>query len=584
MKDHIKEILAPDTLNLEGRALAAMNAIVGVADEDYGYIPYFSGFLTSDPAWMSHGNWDLGSSHGRLVDAMIVARTMTGTHFGEETEQHYRDNLLSFFHEDGLSYRQNTFTEEELKAHDSRFEESASMIDQRAVMLALTCWLLDTGEERVKAASDKLVAGLKKIAVKHRDSWFYPGSEYTAHGWPSFDMLHTNLTPDGAAMWGRQVMPFVKYYEATGNRDALELSENFIYNIVHRSGVFNPDGSFNGGIEHRNGHFHTRMGTLGAIVRFASLTHDAYLMNFAKRSYDWALTTQCTSFGWTPGDMQDQAYEHETCTLVDSIAVAIGLAKNGYPEYWSVVERFVRNQLTGSQLMDVSWIKERNDKTMDTHGVKTYYNVAQRLRGAFAGYAAPNDFVNGGIWGRGHIMDVQTCCVGSGTRGLYSAWSNIVTEEHGRVSVNLLLNRSTPKLDVLSYLPHEGRVELHVNAEIGELMIRIPEWVPYGMVKIQRAGSEEIIEGKNLPWVNTWYMKLGAAKPGEIITITFPVAERKTREHAVNLEYDVVWRGDDVIHIEPEGTVYPLFNNRKIYENAPMVKTTFHNGKGSLFE
>jgi hypothetical protein len=37
---------------------------------------------------------------------------------------------------------------------------------------------------------------------------------------------------------------------------------------------------------------------------------------------------------------------NETCTLVDAIATAMSLAKSGYPEYWGVVEKFVRNQLT----------------------------------------------------------------------------------------------------------------------------------------------------------------------------------------------------------------------------------------------
>lgn len=574
---------APDTLNLESRALAAMNAIVGVADEDMGYIPYFSGFLTSDPAWMSHGNWDLGSSHGRLVDALVLARSMTGTDFGKETERHYRDNLLSFFHEDGLSYRKNTFPPAELARHQARFEESASMIDQRAVLLALDCWWEDTGDEKVGAAAERLVAALKRIASKDRDSWYYPGSEYTAHGWPSFDMVHTHLMPDPAAMWGRQVMPLMKYYEITGSRDALELSENFVAGIVHRSGVFNPDGSFSGTVEHRNGHFHTRMGTLGAIARFASDTHDAYLMNFVKCSYDWALT-QCTAYGWTPGDMADQAYEHETCTLVDSLSVAVSLARHGFPEYWEVVERFVRGQLTASQLMDVGWIKERHDKSMDIPGVKTYCNVASRLRGAFAGYAAPNDFVNDGYWGRGHVMDVQTCCVGSGVRGLYTAWANVVTEEMGRVWVNLLLNRGTPKLDVLSWLPYEGRVELRVHRDIDELLIRIPSWTPFGRVLVRRSGTEQAVEGRSLPWVNTRYMKLGHAAAGETITVTFPIRERKTCERVLNLEFEATWRGFDVIHLSPEGKIYPLFHRGKLPEKAPMTRTVFHYGKGALFE
>jgi len=396
-------------------------------------------------------------------------------------------------------------------------------------------------------------------------------------------MEPAHLTPDPAAMWGRQVMPLMKYYEVTGNREALELSDNFIYNIVHRSGVFNPDGSFSGTVEHRNGHFHTRMGTLGAIARYAADTHDAYLMNFVKRSYDWALGC-CTAYGWTPGDMQDQAYEHETCTLVDSISVAVSLAKHGYPEYWSVVERFVRGQLTGSQLMDTNWIRERQDKSMDIPGVKTYYRVAQRLRGAFAGYAAPNDFVNDGFWGRGHIMDVQTCCVGSGVRGLYSAWANAVTEEQGRVLVNLLFNRGTPKLDILSWLPYEGRVELDAHQEIDELLLRIPEWTPYGRVLVQRSGEAEPVEGKKLPWIHTSYLKLGHATPGEKITVTFPIPERTTREKVLNLEFEATWRGYDVTHISPEGKIYPLFNRGTLPERAPMTEKSFCSGKGALFE
>jgi hypothetical protein len=59
--------LIPDTLNLADRALIALNAMLNVADEDYEASRSSAVFLQSDaehPAWMSHGNWDFGSSHG----------------------------------------------------------------------------------------------------------------------------------------------------------------------------------------------------------------------------------------------------------------------------------------------------------------------------------------------------------------------------------------------------------------------------------------------------------------------------------------------------------------------------------------
>lgn len=581
----IKEKLIPDTLMLEDRAEAALNALIGVADEDYDYIPFFSGFFKSSPAWMSHGNWDYGSSHGRLIDSIILARSMSGSCYGEDVEQHYRKNLLSFFRKDGLSYRKNTFSEEVIKEHQSRFEDSASMIDQRAVLMGLTTWYQATGDLKVKEVADKHCAALKRIARKERDSWYYPASEYTEHGWPSFDAVHTRLTVDPAAMWGRQVGPFIKYHEITGNKDAYELAENFTSNIVNRSGVFNKDGSFNGALEYRSGHFHTRMGTLSSIAQFAIFNKDSFLINYVKKCFDWALT-QCTSFGWTPGDMHEQAYEHETCTLVDAISVGISLAKSGYPEYWGIVEKFVRNQLTESQLMNVDWIDEIDNKSMDIPGEKTFYKVAQRLRGAFAGYAAPNDFVYDGKWGRGHVMDVQACCLCSGTRALYQVWNNIVTDNRGRVSVNLLLNKGTRWLDVLSYMPHEGKVELHINEDIEELLIRIPEWVPYGAVEVDREFNYNIMHtgGRQQAWLGKYFMKLGTARKGEKITVSFPLSERKTVEKSVNLEYIAEWRGDDVINITPGGTYYPLYNNRKIFEKIPLRKAVLRQGQGNIFD
>lgn len=572
-----RTLMMPDTLTLEERAEYALGAMIGVADENHGYIPFFSGFFQSKPAWMSHGNWDYGSSHGRLTDAIILARRMTASHYGEEIETHYHQNLMSFFHPDGLSYRRNNFDPETIAEHMSRFEDSASMIDQRAVLLGLTTWFMETGDEQVKAAADRHVAALKRIARKEHDSWYYPASEFTDHGWPSFDAVHTRLCPDPAAMWGRQVMPLIRYYQFTGNRDALELSENFVANIVERSGVFGEDGSFNRALGYRNGHFHTRMGTLASIARFADVTDDSRLIAYVKKCFDWALT-QCTSFGWTPGDLYDQAYEHETCTLVDAIGTAIMLAEKGYSEYWGVAERFIRGHLTEAQLLNTSWITQYDRKDRDTEN-RTYYKVADRLKGAFAGYAAPNDFVYSGQWGRGHIMDVQTCCLAGGTRGLYNAWSHIVTEKNGRVSINLLLNRITDQLNLMSYLPHEGKVVIQALKPIPELLVRIPQWCPYGAVEVtidSADGTQKKIGGRQLPWLQKYFIKFTGIRPGDAVTVTFPMMERFTTEKAVNLEYRTHWLGDDVVGIDPQGIYYPLYSGKQIFDKAPMKETTMH--------
>ena len=459
------------------------------------------------------------------------------------------------------------------------------MIDQRAVLLGLTSWFLDTQDEMVKDRADKHVAALKRIARKERNSWYYPASEYTVHGWPSFDAVVTRLCPDPCAMWGRQVFPLIRYHQHTGNQDALELCENFVANIVYRSGAFGEDGSWNAGLGYRNGHFHTRMGTLASIARYAEFTHDAFLMNWVKKCFDWGLT-KCTSFGWTPGDLEDQAYEHETCTLVDAIGTSITLAKNGYPEYWGKAEKFLRNQLTEAQITDTSWIKQADTKENDIPLEKTYYKVADRLRGAFAGYSAPNDFVYSGQKGRGHIMDVQVCCVASGARGLYNGWNNIVTEERGIVSINMLFNKASKWLDLYSYLPHEGKLDITAKEDMKTLLVRVPEGVPYGAVTVKRVvdGEVKVINARELPWVKTYFFKLEKVKKGEEIQVEFPVIMRKTIEKAVDEEFETKWAGDTVIDISPKGVYYPLYNDIKLLDKVPVKKEPLYMGSSIDFD
>ncbi|MDF2960442.1 MAG: hypothetical protein K0S39_2177 [Paenibacillus sp.] len=556
--------LIPDTLLLEDRAKHVLNAIIRIADDDHDGIPFFSANLMEKPAFMRHGDWDYGSSHGRLVDALVLARHMTGVTDGLEVEERYRSNLLSFFKEDGLSYRK--------KNPKTKWEPNANMIDQRAVILALTSWFMATGDRKVKEAADRHVAALKRIAVKERDVWYYPNSEYKEGGWPSANAVQLRLAPDPAAFCGRLVMPLLKYYEVTGNGDAMELCEFFSALIVHRSGVFNPDGSFNDSLAYRSGHFHTRIGTLDALARFGFHTHDASLIQFVKKSYDWALTW-CTSFGWTPGDMHEQAYEHETCSLVDLIATGITLARSGYTEYWPIVERFLRNHLTESQLLDLSWVEDLDDTSRDDTGLKSHFHVAERTRGAFAGYSAPNDFCCDVANGRGHTSDLQTCCIGSGTRGLFMGWSNTLTEENGTVAVNFLLSRGSQWLDVHSYLPHEGKVVLQVRRPLKRLLVRIPDWAGYAKVEVHRELDDTVRSqsGKEPSmWVKQRFLVLGEASEGERITVTFPLSHRQTVEKAMGQEFITKWRGDDVIHLSPEGVHHPFYNNRKVFDRAPM--------------
>ena len=52
------------------------------------------------------------------------------------------------------------------------------------------------------------------------------------------------------------------------------------------------------------------------------------------------------------------------------------------------------------------------------------------------------------------------CCSGNGTQAMYYAWHSTVRFKDAVATVNLLLNRASPWMDVSSYLPYEGKVVL----------------------------------------------------------------------------------------------------------------------------
>lgn len=561
----------PATLLLEERAELAMNAVVNMADDDYDHIPFFSANLLERPAYVRHGSYDYGSSHGRFIDASVLARHMSGKSWWRESEGRYQKTLLSLLADDGLCYRRTN--------PRGRWEPNAHLIDQRAVLLALSSWYLDSGDPVVKDAADRHVAALKRIAVKVRDAWFYPASEYTKDGWPSANAINHQLAPDPASFNGRLIMPLLRYHLASGNEDALELCGWFARLIVERSGVFNADGSFNDAKVFRDGHFHTRLGTLDALARYAEYQGNHSLTHFVRRSFDWALT-QVTAFGWTPGDLTDQKYEHETCSLVDLINIATTLARLGYRDYWTVAERFLRNHLTESQLLDLDWVESAPDRSRDEHGWISYYRVGERVRGAFAGYGAPNDFVSDVELGRGHTADVQACCIGSGVRGLFTGWNSIITGDADLVRVNLLLNRGSTYVDVLSHLPYEGRVDLHVHADCRELRVRTPPWAGYAKLQLTResaSGEVTTAPGKDAGvWASDDYLLVPRPRAGEKISVTFPMVERTTTEVAVGREYRTSWRGDDVVSISPEGTSRPMYSARPGAGKAPTRSYTLN--------
>jgi hypothetical protein len=159
----------------------------------------------------------------------------------------------------------------------------------------------------------------------------------------------------------------------------------------------------------------------------------------------------------------------------------------------------------------------------------------------------------------------------SGPYGMYHAWHGITRFDHDVATVNLFLNRVSPWMNVASWLPYEGKVEL-TNKQARTADVRIPGWLELDDVKTSinglpvkpsRAGHHLI------------FRKL---KPGDIVRLEFNQPESidqyfvpsNQREIAIQL------RGSTVLDLAPrdqDPTVIPLLKRDQMKANkAPMHK------------
>ena len=183
----------------------------------------------------------------------------------------------------------------------------------------------------------------------------------------------------------------------------------------------------------------------------------------------------------------------------------------------------------------------------------------ERCIGGFTGSALANDF---------GLYMTHACCTGNAARTLYWIWDSILTKEDDRVRVNLLLNHASPWLDVDSYLPYEGKVVLKIKEAQG-ITVRVPEWTEHKGVTCKVNGKEH-----ESAWSRS-YVELKDLKPGDAVTVEFPMREKTMFSVIGDKPYKLALKGNTVVDIDPEGEICPLYQ-RDLYkqDQAPVKKVT----------
>ena len=174
--------------------------------------------------------------------------------------------------------------------------------------------------------------------------------------------------------------------------------------------------------------------------------------------------------------------------------------------------------------------------------------------GSFASWASAND------WYSVDQPGTTFCCIGNAGRTLYYIWENMIGFKNNTLTLHLLLNRVSSWVDVNSYVPYEGQVDLKMKITC-DLKVRIPEWVKLGEVSalVNDEPRPLAFQGR--------YALIGSVEAGDLVSVTFPIYERTVETTIGEVPYSLIIKGNDVVSIDPPGKWYPFYQRAKYREN-----------------
>lgn len=514
--------LAPDTLDLGDRGHIAVSALTQIVDPANHYEPYHQAIFYARPSYMTHqegfdeGAWAGNELWGKHVETLLMMRIMSGSDQNREVDSKTLEGMISCFESDNL-YWKKVFRVQGDKAVPG--EDHAPLLAQARVMLALLEKHEFDREPRWLKLAQRSAKGLMDVATRKEDYAYYPDSSVGGTlcmprgGWKTKDepagwTINRDWHFSNSCVefsYGAIVRAMCKLHRLTGAEEPLEFAGRLV-KFMLKPRMWTPEAEPKAVMSpehaHFDGHLHAYCWGFWGLLDYAEITNDARLKAFVRDGYEYARNFGISRIGLFI----------EGCAVGDMTNLAIRLSQTGCGDYWEDVDRYVRNHLVEIQLLRadaVEKISERSGKPHQTRSFDSSESAIQRNIGAlFADATHVTAATPGGIY----------CCTFNGLGGYYYAWKSIVQPQGAAAQINLLLNRTSPWLDMDSYLPYEGKVVIR-NKTAKTISVRIPEWVDRHAIKSTINGNVAN------PFWTGGCLVFGSTSGGEIITMEFPVVE-----------------------------------------------------------
>jgi Beta-L-arabinofuranosidase, GH127 len=606
------EDTVPDTLDLAARLGLAVHAATSITDPQADSEVYWQVDFHRNPPVMRHDFNDWVLQLEGMLEALPLARNASGSTENDDVDQNWMANwVLRGIGSDGLLYipmggrpwsrmyvlmaGQRAFRPDgsSVPVDDPSVEQVGSAYTCARVLSAITIYYIRDQNPMWRATAEKMIQRLWQLAIDRGDYVYYPDGILEPNG--SYG-LHTQM-PTGVECieWGgggRLIQSLAQYYRATGYEPALQLAAKLTNYVQMQSQFYNPDGAwlltdtekswlpmFDLKNVKQGGHSTHAIGAY-AVLEYGLIAKDRSVNEFARGIFDWARTNGVPRTGFFAEFMVPGYHTCETCMVADMLALAVKLSSGGYGDYWDDVDRWVRNQFAEQQLTSTDWVyrmaERQPRKPVDAS--ETADRVPERNLGAFAGWAAPNDFSPQKYTGNeGTFMH---CCMGNGTRAMYYVWEHIIEQkDNDELRVNLLLNRASPWADIYSHIPYQGKVEIKLKKSCRDLVVRAPEWIETGspQLKATRAGS-----AVKLTWEGR-YVRTGPLHDGDTLALSFPIELQTVKLMMANTIYTLEIKGNTVVSISPGGENGPLYQREYMKADAaPTIKVKRFVSKQSI--
>jgi hypothetical protein len=532
-------------INLRYHLALGVENMLHSLDERNGFMPFFNFELIQKPIYLKHGSFDSPHVAGRYLDALGRCASVIELPIADDVYDSLAGHLYESVqcHASGLPWNLPAKWQPDL----------AVMHNCREVLLgfmALHYWRKD---EKALNAAHTLC---NSIYDALGDQSHFAGEAFSREGWT---MAFKGLLSSPPATTGRMIRSLVQLYMLSNNEKALHLAGMFVEDNLRIA--FTKDGHLT---PQAGTHVHSILGTLTGILEYGILARDAEVIRRARQIYEEGIRHLHSSFGWAkefiwlpenPLRLRSSGYPDydiprgEANNTGDLVEAALLLGKLGYSSCFDEADRFVRNHLLASQIVDTSWIIEdaENPDTED----KIYSHIAERVRGGFC-FGSPNDLIS--FPEEPH--QVNTDLVGGACQALCEAWEAVTSHDNHNLKVNLLFSKDDQfiELHCPRAVDEPITAQLKVAADFG---IRVPHWARSKPVFIQIEDRERI---PGNPLIQNDYLKLEDLQPGCQIKIWFSNTLEDTTEIINTKEYEVEWRNGTVTKIRPDAQYHSLYN------------------------